>query len=333
MKRTTLKSRLAVAAFVFLLSGMTAFAADTNLKVGGFVDGQYYGTNNSLSTEGFVVNDGALYMQKDMDNGGFHLDLPFSSNLINGVLGGNNFNFATNKAQAYVDYKYGMGVKWRLGQFDKLYGAESNDTVDLHFTRQGLLYNQENLRTHTGLSIGYEMDKFSIMALAADTNGSNTNLGGGKMDWGVVLAFAPEQFHVSAGWLMRQSAAGDKTHLYDIIAGTTMGGLEANLEFAMSKPPVGDSGIGIMAEGIYGVTDMISGGVRFDYTSKLDQTGIATGTQFNDIGVTVGPQFAMTKDLRVKADYTFTSMSVTPTVAGVDATKKHEYALAAVYKF
>lgn len=310
---------------VAMLSLQTTQAAD--VKLGGFVDAQYRNRAFTSVTENnsIVVNDGALYLSKEMDNGEVMIDLPFrggsssTTNTTTGVITQNaNFTFASSKAQAFVGYKYSNGLKWRFGQYDAIYGFEGNDTKDIAWTQRGLT-SSFLPNVHTGLLASYDLTKesaFSAMVANQRDAGVMASL---KPNWGFKLTYNPS-FRSSLGVLIQDKATGEQ-NLYDFLIGSNFGALAVDLQFDVKKlsAKTGWSG---MLNGIYGVTDIINFGTRIEIAKKM--------TAFiNESQVTVGPQFKMTKDLTGKLDFSTRSQK---NADGVTTTQKST-AIAAVYAF
>lgn len=282
-----------------MLSVMTVVAlvgvsASANTKVSGFVDAQYNWTNTAVAPNNlgqFMVADGAVYVSKEMDGGKAMADLGFTA-------------AGVTVDQAYVNYKYAGGLWWTLGLFDSHFGIQANDSADFVFSGAGLVYNRAILpKTFTGLQLGYDM--------------------GNDMSLNVVLGtpftkiFAPQfkyngtvRFGVGAN--IDLTTTGTTAYLIDAKVGGDFGNIGVDVGFNYDNT----SAIGITAQAVMkDLMDKVNAGARFDM-----QTAAGAST----FGITVGPQFAMTKDMTVKADYTLTSASGTMT---------HGIALAGVHKF
>ena len=322
-----------------LLSSV-AFAADEGVKVGGFVDAQYNWLNqpNYKNTNTFNVNDGALYLGKSLGAGEVFVDIPFRSKTEAEISGGstNNSNFVVgaDKAQAYVAWKYENGLSWKLGQFDSLYGFESNDSPDLVFAKQGLLYgnvpNTPNAldlagltavkpMVHTGLAVTYDLSELlGVTFLVANPN-PQAKMYDGNPDFGFKISSKFDIFHTSVGGLFTR-VGDNKGSLFDIMAGAKFGKLMADLEVTFDKKPMGsaETRFGSLVQLGYSLNDKMNVATRFEYT-KL-------GT-LKALSWTTGPQWSFSRDLVAKLDYTLC------TVDGTDKTTSSSINLAAVQKF
>lgn len=313
------KPFLAISAVAILACG-SVVKADDAMKVSGFVDAGYTwksGRTNGVKNNTFGVNDGAVYVTKSLDKGMVLLDLPF----MWGSATSADFSFATTKAQAYVGYNYDFGFSWRLGQFDTITGVEQNDLWDVVFTRHGIVYDLLPV-VHTGLLMGYTMDPVSIHALVTNPKDKG-QMNGNIPDFGAKLAFASQMFRMHFVWLQNQNTGGtsSKTY-YDIVFGLTYEKFNADLEGAFAKPATGDTTSGYSLAMTYGFTDVVSAGLRGEMTKKTVSDTV--------VEVTAGPQFAMTKDMTVKFDYTLTSTKAT---SGADSKTGHGMGLAALHRF
>jgi hypothetical protein len=336
MEKSIMKNAVkAVLLSSVVLSAGISQAAD--LKVGGFVDGQYQWDNKGL-TNTFKIQDGALQLAQHVDNAGFVLDLPFHTNA-----GSMGLFVGTDQAQAFVDVRYDNGGRWKLGQFDSIYGFESNRTVDLFFTRQGQLHNALP-KTFDGLLLGYDASKELGINLMVANPADAPFMAKQNPALGAQVTYKSDMGRAAVGYEMnKDSAANATSSLIDVVVGGNFGALAVDLEGDVQKTLSYDSGKGLLANVIYSVDDKLGLGVRGEYFKNWNVAD-ASGAQvtFPAIGtaapsavnkgmdVTVGPSYAMSKNLRVRADYTFTSITA---VENTDAVKAHAAAVSAVYKF
>jgi hypothetical protein len=297
-----------------ILSATAAQASDAT-QFSGFTDAQW---TFGEGTSGASIADGAVRMSKSLGEGSINVDIPFSLSL---VANSNDFNLGQDKAQAYISYKYANGLSWRLGQWDGIFGLERNDSPDFQFTRHGALWGVQ-AKTHTGLMVGYALsDKMNVdvyVAGVADqgsTNTSTDSIGDTLPELGAKFSMSGD-LRLSLG-ASYAKVASDLANLYiNGTAGMAFGALDLGLDIQAKKSGnEGDLGLGAGVTGIYGVSDSLKASIRAQYLSNINPD--------NTIEVTVGPQYDMTKDLRVKVDYTLTSSGGT----------SHSGAVAAVYSF
>ena len=327
-----MKRKLGVMSFM-VLSG-AAFAADEGIKVGGFVDAQFQWSKNKTTkpakvanpaTNRFLVNDGAIYVGKTWGNGAEVLvDLPFSSvGTTTAITPG------LSKGQAFAKWQYENGFQWKMGQFDGLYGLEAQDTKDVVFSDQGLLYGYTP-ETHVGLDVGYAMSEMlNIHFLVADKQ-DTSNMPNSSPDLGVKVETKMDAATAGVGALFfpGRNAAGGSTgkrgYLVSATAGTKMAGVAADLELLFKKLGLGANEKTRWGAGLhlgYMVNEEVNFAARVEYT-KLDKA--------KDMEVTVGPQYWMAKDFGIKLDYTYGDHKNT---AANTASKDHTIALAALAKF
>jgi len=314
-----------VFAAVALASG-SVHAADVAAKAGGFVDAQFnmsnVGRNNSFS-----VNDAALYLSAESGSTSFNIDLPFSSDLAGS--GDNTFTFATTKAQAYVQKKYDSGGSWKLGQFDTIFGFEANDSPDIQFSHQGLVFANILPLTHTGLEYTHTFGKDLTLNLLVANRFNHGHADGLDMDYGAQLVFKNDSFHLFGGVLLgKDHASSNMNSLIDILAGVTQGNLTLDGGLDLTKSAAAaDTGLGILANVAYTVSKDVGLGVRGELLSKVTDT--TNVTRFQQIGVTVGPQFTLSSAAKAKVDYSLVSTTL---VDGGSSVTSHAAALAVVYK-
>jgi hypothetical protein len=333
MKLTNVISVIALVSV--MTSGATALAGDW--KLGGYVDGQYEGLSNHDSAAGFVVHEGALFINKEMDGSEVRIALPMSSR----GAGANSLTFATGMAEAWVGHKYSNGFRWKLGQWAGIFGSESNFSADRALTRKSITNTVTTPTTNTGLNAGYDLGKeITFDVYASDPNSQGTLTAGDNMEFGGRLGFAPEIFHLSVGYAMRKIGTENRT-LLDLTAGANLGGFSLDAQFDMLKPEVAgaDTGTALLFQALYAHSDVLSFAGRFEMLNKVATVngstfyGVTTPTPglYKVMSVAVGPQYQLSKELKAKFDYTYTSFK--NDTLGTDADKGHAYILAAVYSF
>ncbi len=298
MKRS---SKVAIAMIAGLTS-VSAFAAD--MKVGGFINGQYSHNFTNTAGNGFYVPEATLVLSKDMENANTMFILPFT------MTGGtaSTIGFTGSAAQAFIGYKYSNGFSWKLGQFEKMFGAESIYASLSSLTTTTALNNLYGF-THTGMMLGYATKGFDLKLLVADNS-----LGvGGTGIWGAngpdlgLRADIADMFYV--GGRYRFQASGANTD-YLVNAGIKMDGkpFMVGLDFALRNTAANVSGLGFSLLGNYALSDMTDIDARVEYLTGMTSAGVATSGQ-NNLLLNIGPAFKMTKDMRVKINYNMTAPS------------------------
>lgn len=312
----------------------SAMADHGAASVSGFVDGQIIGGSlfqSPSNSPTFVFNEGAVYATTTVGGGTVFLDIPVSGGNAN-----NNFNIAQGKAQAYINFKYDVGLWWRLGQFDTIYGLEANDTKDITFTRHSSLYSFRGAPTsrvtHTGLMVGYNFtEEVWFKALASNPLNQgirSTTTAVQNFEYGGVLGYNGPMFHLSGGILIHKPST-ETEMLLDFVLGTKIEQLTLDLEFLLAKSAVlnSTSGFGIMGHFVYAINDEWSLGLRPELLSKL-VNNVDGNTRFQ---ITFGPQAKVTDHLTCKLDYTFRSDKASS--AATASTSSHGFGLAAVHTF
>ena len=303
-----------IAVSALALTSAVAQAADGS-SFSGFVDAQW-GWIKDGSGDGARVNLGQVAWSHQMGEASVKLEIPFAQ-----TAGTSDFALGNDLTQAFVQYNYAGGLSWSLGQWDGIFGLERNDTNMVQFTNQGAMFGTQ-AKTNTGLMLGYKLsDSMNVdvyVSGARDAGGTDSMDApelGGKFSLG-------GDFHLSVGAFFRQEG-DDVSRIYvNSVIGMKMAGLDLGAEVTYTKAGAGDASIGAGLIGSYGISDALAAGLRVQYLSNFEA--------HQQIDVTVGPQYNMTKNLRVKADYTLSMVTATK---GADAVNGQSAALAAVYSF
>jgi hypothetical protein len=312
-------------AAVALASGSVR-ASEVSAKAGGFVDAQF-NMSNAGTTNGFSVNDGALYLTAETGTTSVNIDLPFFSDAFGS--GDNSFTFATTKAQAFFMKKYDTGGCWKLGQFDTIFGFEANDSPDIQYSHQGLIFANILPLTHTGLHYMHTFGKELTLNLIVANKFNHGHADGLDMDYGAQLVFKNDSFHLFGGVLLgKDHASSNMNSLIDVLAGVTQGSLTLDAELDLTKSAAApDTGLGILANVAYNVNKDVGLGVRGEFLSKVTDT--LNVARFQQIGVTAGPQFTLSSAAKAKVDYSLVSTTL---VDGGASVTSHAAALSVVYK-
>jgi hypothetical protein len=283
------------------LAIVSAAQAEDGFKAGGFVDPQLQYTQNVGARA--VLNDGALYLTKSLGDGMAMIDLTFNDLTVNGKQD-------DLQSQAFVAYKYSNGFSWKFGQFDGIFGFERNDTVDSLFANQGGAYALQP-KVHQALLVGYELSKaLNVHAYVGGSDGTglagnlvNQAAGAGAStnpQIGAKVSFT-DAFRLGVGGYMEseQVAADASAMFLNATAGMNFGDISLDAEYSMYNT------------GVDGVDATTGVGVYAGYTMG-DNNIMARWTSVGDVmGITVGPNFGMTKDLAVKINVNYDINSAT----------------------
>lgn len=302
-------------------------ATDMTTKVSGFLDTQYQWQNKAGTSNGFVLNDAAIYMSASMGDVEAKIDLPFAS-----AAGTNAFTVTAAKAQAYFDWKHDS-CTFRFGQFDTIFGFEAEDTADINLSTLGLVKTNMLPRTHMGLMYNHNFNgQFALSALIADpqnegklTNGTTSQ----NLEYGIQLGvMAIPSFKFGVGYLMHKIGTETRT-LLDVTANYTQGSFGLDLGLDLRKPATAgaDSAMGFVIEPNWAMNESWNGTIRFENMSK--NTGFAGN--YSDMQIAIGPQYAVNKNLKLKVDYTFHSSKALETTP--EATKTHGFNVGGVFRF
>jgi hypothetical protein len=296
------------------LAIVSAAQAEDGFKAGGFVDPQLQYTQGVGASA--VMNDGAIYMSKSLGDGTATIDLAFGdfqfSKFVGLAIPGGNVSIseglfgttATAKSQAFVAYKYSNGFNWKFGQFDGIFGFERNDTVDSLFSAQGGVFTLQP-KVHQALLVGYELSKsLGVQAYVGGSDGSGLarTTGSGNPQIGAKVSFI-DAFRLGVGGYMetgRDAAEAEAgTMFLNATAGMNFGDISLDAEYSMDN------------SGVDGVDATTGVGVYAGYTMG-DNKIMARWTSVGDVmGITVGPNFGMTKDLAVKINVNYDINSAT----------------------
>jgi len=304
-------------AVVGVLAGVNGFAAE-GWHVGAFVDPQFQWNSVATTfntTGGFKLGDAALRVGHEDKDSSAELDLaPIVTagftNPTTGVtyLQAGLVNF---KGQAYVAHKYSMGVSWKLGVFDTPFGMESNWSDQAWAATTGQVYSLLPA-SFVGAMVSYSSGAFTASILGANTRGT-TIWGTTSPDLGIQLKYGTEGLNAKVGFLYNSAAASG--YLIDVGVGFKSGSFKGEVGFDMTNPAT-VSKMGIFVQPTFMFTDMVGAGLRAEY--------VVPSTGASIIQATIGPDFVMSKALKVRPQYTFTSSSPASTTT-------HSAVLSAVY--
>jgi hypothetical protein len=330
--------------------------------LGGFVDAQVGGGQNANAADTNLnsqIADAAVYLTKELGRGKMMIDIPFSYRADNVTQTANAgfvsaFRSFNTKAQAYINWSYDFGLSWTLGRFDSPFLNEANDTVGLGpYTSQGAIFGALP-RMHNGLMLTYGRGPVTVMGIASRPSGmvatatgaaaANARPNDERLEWGVLGKYTHDMGYLGAGLYLQKpgtSATAETHSIVEVMAGTKMSDwtIDAQALFTKVATAGADSGFAIGGTINYNWDKMWAFGIRPNYLSKVgtnDSTTNLSSTWHTANGnnstfeLTVGPQATMSDDLRIRADYKWTS---TKPNAGDASQTSSAYTLSAVYKF
>jgi len=311
-------------AVVGVLAGVNAFAAD-GVKVGGFVDSQFQwnSVTTGFNAGGFKLGDAGLRFGAEDKDSSLAIELPVTAILstVNGIFAGATSGLGSLKGQVYVAHKYSMGLSWKLGVFDSPFLIESNWSDRNWAATPGQVIGMAGLpKTFAGLMLNYMAGPVNVGLLVSDLRGTST-WGTGPLftsssspDLGLQLGYGGEKdtFTAKVGFLYNSAVAVG--YLIDAEIGLHMGSFKADIGFDMMNPAT-VSQMGIFVQPTFAINDTIGAGLRFEYVS--------TAPSVSTMQITAGPDFTMSKALKVRPQYTLTMPS--------PGTMSHGAVLSAVY--
>lgn len=248
---------------------------------------------NEKSRSGYLLEDGALYVNYEKEKLTAVIDLPFSRN---GILAPSpltsDLGFAKSKAQIYGKYAITPQFSATFGQFDTLYGVELNDSKDRMFGNVGLAYSQTLPVVHTGAYLAYTAGGLVARLMASNPSDRQTLGGTGddaSTEYGATVSYTNEILRGQLGYLTRAmtnlSGAADTRSLVDILAGATFGAFDLDLQYSVVNNPQKntqtasatdkeDPGTALLALLTYKISDELRLGARYE---KIDKDPGAAG--------------------------------------------------------
>lgn len=251
--------------------------------------------------------------------------------------------------EAYISYvaPIGKGLKFQLGKFVTMHGAEVIEAVDNMNYSRGLLFNYAIPFTHTGLMIGYPFsDKISANFYVV--NGwDNFNDEGSSKTLCLSVSITPvEQFSVvanlmkgrevlTAGASCTDSICSNRFLSDTIITVKPVKNLTfvVNPDYATQSNAAPNGGgakwYGVAGYVKYDFSDLFSASVRGEYFNDSD--GVRTGTTQKAKEITLTPEIRIAKNLVVRPEYRHDwsdKMVFDTATAGGPGTKKSQDTLA-----
>ena len=218
--------------------------------------------------------------------------------------------------EAYINYvaPVGKGLKFQLGKFATMHGAEVIEAKDDMNYSRGLLFNYAIPFTHTGLMVGYPFSD-KVSANFSLVNGwDNFNDEGSSKTLGLTVNVTPaEQFSLAIN-LMNGREQDIQTNIESnrflsdtVITVKPVKNLTfvVNTDYAIQSSSAPDGGdakwYGIAGYAKYDFSDLFSTTVRAEYFK--DPQGARTLTPQTAKEVTLTPEFRVAKDLIVRPEY------------------------------
>ena len=321
MKSVSYVFGFVMAALMVCSQSVSAVELTKDLSLGGFADGQFIWTKEAAS-EGFILNDAALYLKYTKPKVHLFVDLPFQGRNSGDV----DFNFATSKAQAFITLLPVEGFEIVGGQFDAIFGHEAADSYDSIFTQAAT--NTDLIPVeHLGAMISFTRDAFNVKALVSNPN----NLGqlkGTNPAFGLQAGYTAERGYLTAGTLMHnQQGQSGMECLYDFMAGVNFSKFSLDEQFDIRQKAAASNGYQSLTILKAQLTEEFSLAARGNWLRQAD------GTNYDVMQATFGPQYAFKGDyegLKLKADYSWTG---TEAVKDTTRQKEHTIAVAALFGF
>lgn len=283
------------------------------IEFSGFVDAQGRLTDPSEDS-GFTINDGALYLDTGNDTYQLHIDLPFFGGGEN-----NDFDFAEEKAQAYLSGSHSNGFTWQLGQFDSIIGFEDNDSVGLDFATGAGIAGAPFPSTHTGFLFGVSKEKWSISGLVANQADAGTLEG--DVDLGTVITWDTKVHGYLS--ILTHDAGDGRDMVAEFSVGTQWGSMAIDTAMAYTSPDGGKKGWTLLLQGVYDFHGPWSWAWRLeaaDDQADFDEAEAAT----------LGLRRQLNKQFMLKLDAVFQELKVAP---GDDAEDVKTLALSGIARF
>lgn len=243
------------------------------LKFSGFLDARFSTLSVSgkeppesgNAESGFGIEDGAFTVESEMGKLKFEIEIPFrrskvsdttpsTLNTVNGNRSANNaLVLGVDTAQAYAQYEIAESLSVRLGQFNKIFGVEGNQSIERVFGQTGLVYLQTMPPTHTGAMVDWKFGLASLRVFAANPDSRGT-LGTGEetkkdenYEYGGALSAGTDALHGQVGYMTRpilrsnsDTAWGNRT-LLDAIVGTKWDDFALDVEWVRLDNPNKDT--------------------------------------------------------------------------------------------
>ncbi len=290
--------------------GIAGAAADTDLKISGFVDASYSDASYAVST--FALDQVEIDLEKKLDDKvSIRADLEY----VNGTSG----TFDTILEQGYLTYALDVanGVDITIGKFNAPIGFELLDAPDMYQFSHALVFNYGLPTNLTGIMGGYTVNDQVDVALYVvngwdnNTDNNNTRTIGGR------VGITPRDginFGISYISGSEVVNTNDKRKVFDIDLTVTMVenltiGAELNFgeedNSATATGETDDKWTGFLLMAHYDFNDIYGLTVRYDYFddkggSRLDDTDTIKEKQ---TAIAIAPTFVLGENAGMLIEY------------------------------
>lgn len=263
--------------------------------------------NNGITpVRGFVLNDAAIYISKDLGKATAFVDLPF---FTDSSTAGNDFAFAQQRAQAYVGLDLSP-VLVKFGQYDSPFGVEANDSRDRFFAERGLVRTYVLPFTFMGAQAIYSMEQASKLTFRGQiSNPADTGfMGTQNPEFGGQFRLDNNGFYGAFGFSFNDSAsaANNKTNmLVNIMGGWGKDKFRVDGEFDLKKTANFDkTGNAFYIIATYLTSEQLALGGRFEFLKDIAVPSKGTSLE-NAFSFSFGPSYKYSDDLVLRADVSF----------------------------
>ncbi len=281
-----------------------------NWSYRGFVDLRYQGGDKDKLSNGFVFNDAAIQVYgryknnykvlidvpvawqgaADTDNDG--IDDSFS----------NKWSVAQDRGQVYIVNEKEF-YKILVGQFDSPLGYENNDSRDLFFAKQGLMFNMYTPTTHMGIKVEYKFfESFELHGLVSNSEGQGSQ--GGKLpEYALQFKFSVNDFYLLPGYYTRR-VSGQQISLINVYGGFDNSIFMAQVEVNKLKDEtLNEERFGYMLILGWKMSDYWSLALRGENSALLEnKTGEQIDSSFQG---SVAISYQVNHNLRILSDISF----------------------------
>jgi predicted porin len=305
---------LALLATIGLASSVSAVEINDNLSINGFIDGSYVNTNSNADSEifgldevevDFLFNNGSV-------SGAVHVDTEDGDNDVN-----------LDIEQAHVTYSMDNGVSFTFGRYGSALGFEREDPAGLYtYSRAYEGSNNYDLGNvdasiAEGLKIAFTGDAFSIAASIQESN--DRNLQTDNFDLELSFAYTGmENLAVGGGYFFdNEKGSADERDVLNLHAAYSIGKalIAAELTNASdTRATAGEDAYLLLLD--YDFTDKLGGAIRY---SAYEESVSAAGVTRNATKFTIAPNYAITDNLGVIAEYSKVDLDSDPATPTVSA--------------
>jgi hypothetical protein len=335
------------------ISGYVDVAAQYNLGNQPANDNAYY---NSSKVDNFSLNNVTISLDKPLDESpwasGYHVDLNFGQDAINGFNGGYydsiydgqfNNNYAVRQAYVTLRTPVGNGIDWKIGAFDGVTGYEANtDYLNPNYTRSyGYAVNPAS---EVGLLGAYKItDLISVQAGIANRSSGNYSNVSSKDYIATIALTAPDSWGwlkgstLNAGTVQTFDNGGINNYNVSATLATPVTGLKVGLAYdnVQSLQASDDGNI----YGIYGsfqATDKLSLNLRGEYVDASSSSDLPFFNNGKGEEITATVEYDLWANVVSRAEFRWDHAehgTQFATAGSTDAENAYLLALNVIYKF